>query len=455
MHRMTSIIAALAIAASPSADVQEALADVRTIPSPATIRYVTVSHLPEQEQAESRIALNYALNAVSRSRVLVQVAWSGSLGRIDLASLAGAKSLPEVTQAWEKLLPAEPYWHLRTEVLNPTTGKKETVSTDGGWTGLEAVSLLRQATGSTVPLVRGDWLALHLTTTLDGGVYYEFAGIPETEAAFFRAHGVDRTTVGALAADTAANLVRSHVTHKSRRITHRQGPLGSVWSTKDTASEDPTRDAIRNPVDYREQKFVYDASEHFAVRANGFWSVAIFDARGNRALAVPQAVASDSHALDGIVQPILSCVRCHTRGGEAALQSFNDDQFPLLTTTAVLKSYVPEVAQRVAELYDPQRLGVRLDRDRFDHNAAVVRATGVDSRQAVEALAATCARYQEHPVTLQVAARECGVEAEAFVQATQASQDPHVLALRAGGETNRKQWESSFAGAMLHVGGQP
>ena len=42
------------------------------------------------------------------------------------------------------------------------------------------------------------------------------------------ANGIDPATINQLAGDSAANLIRSHVTHKPRRIIERPGVFGSV-----------------------------------------------------------------------------------------------------------------------------------------------------------------------------------------------------------------------------------
>ena len=108
--------------------------------------------------------------------------------------------------------------------------------------------------------------------------------------------------------------------------------------------------------------------------------MALYDAAGNRVDAVPDKVAKD-FAGDGIIRPLVSCLRCHERnGGLAGLQPFHDDQSDLLRF-ATLTSFVPEVAQRIGELYDPDRLGKVMARAREDYTQAVGLATGGLSQQ--------------------------------------------------------------------------
>ena len=271
-------------------------------------------------------AIAYLLNAVSRTRTIARpepVDEQWQLLRIDLAAYADFRKTAtynELFQAWEQLVEGDPYFHLRTQV---TTGKSvQTVTTDGGWTDLENAARLKTLSHSFGAVLRADYFVSQVA----GPAYYAWAGIPPKEADFFKLFGVDAAVVSALSADSAANVLRSGVTRKPRRIVERPGVFGSVFQTKDVDAESPDRDPFRNPVDFREQKFNFQASELFALGANHLWRVALYDAAGNRVDAVPDKVAKD-FAGDGIIRPLVSCLRCHERnGGLAGLQPFHDDQ---------------------------------------------------------------------------------------------------------------------------------
>jgi hypothetical protein len=401
---------------------------------------------------------------------------SPALLRIDLAACANPRepaSYAELRAAWEKLAEIDPYFHLRTQVLPPqlvvaaatqhsakigrhsahsTASKIETVTIDGGWIPADVARDLKLAALSAGPVLRGDFFVAHAVTA---PLYYEFAGIPRAEQELLERLGIDRESVDRLSADTAANLFISHVTNKPRRLVRLPGPLGGTWFSRDIETETPDRDPLRNPINYTgtagAQTLRYDASEWFAQKENKFWLTAVFDGRGQRQDAVKDVIAKDSMAHDGIVRPLISCVRCHElNGGGAGMQPIVDDQYPLLTgQVAILQSYVPEVARRVAELYDPARLARDQARDREDYAQAVLDATGLTTHAAADALSRTFARFVDRPVTRAVAAAECGIGEEQFVMATRRSTDPVILALRAGREIRRATYEASFPELML------
>ncbi len=76
-------------------------------------------------------------------------------------------------------------------------------------------------------------------------------------------------------------------------------------------------------------------------------------------------------------------------------------------------------------------------------------ATGVTSHDAADALARTYGQFVDRPVTLSMAAVECGVGEAQFVMATRHSHDPAILALRADRKVRRATYEASFAELML------
>ncbi len=450
MRMMSALLAATALCVTPAEAVRAALADLETLePSyRAQMRYLVV------ERDDQVVAVRYLINAVSRSRAVYRpvVTANGTLVRLDLATLANlrdAKTYREVLEAWETLAADDPYFGLRTQVLLSANKGSRVVRVDGGWVGLTQASRLRAATGSVAAVLRADYFVGRVA----GQDYYVWAGIPNTEGEFLRSLGIDRQQVERLAADTAANLFRSQVTHKPRRIVHLPGPLGSTWLTQDVATEDPGRDPIRNPVDFRQQRFTFDASEWFAQKANKFWLTVLFDSQGRRQFSVPEQIAKDAAGLDGIVRPLISCVRCHElHGGRAGLQPFVDDQYPLLSgEAAVLRSLAPEVAQRIGERYDPRRQQRYLQRDREDYVDAVEQACGTDPQTATQSLSEVFASYVYEPVSLVRAASEAGISKEQFVTLTVDSNDPIVLALRSAKQVNRKAYEASFQEIMLRT----
>ena len=474
-HYCTAILFAAAPLVGPNDALRAAVDDLETrvaVEVRSHVRYVTFYHLPPAERRRAGAVLSLVLNSVSRADAIVRPepvpATDDRLWRFSLADYR----LP--ADVWELLASHDPYFHLRTRVQAgasfvvrgaelqkpgtkhqepstplPTRSTEQEAFTDGGWLDLAAAARLRALAGSGGALLRGDYFITQATTTLEGGVYYELAGIADTEEAFFTSIGLDIDTVDRLRADAGANTFRSLVTFKPRRIVRRQGPLGGAWHTYDTAAATPERDPIRNPFD-----FVYDAGEHIAAKRNGLHLYALFDRAGRRQASVPDNIAkdtSDPHG-SGIVAPLISCVRCHLEDG---LRPVVNDQRRLLDAGIEVIAERPRDAERLAAFYFAD-LEKQLRRDREDFAEAVASATGgLSGAAASAALAELVSRYRNDLVDAPRAAAELGIAVETLRAAFRASHDPILQALAADIAVDRKQWEASFAEAALLITALP
>jgi hypothetical protein len=503
---MFALMLSAALAASPADEVRAAAADIETQPlelRPGT-RYLTLYAIPPDARRETLQVAGYTLNALSRTRVISQpVQISPTLVRFHISQFAPRKDEFVAWQAaWEKLAESDPYFHLRTEVLAKDRGTRSaeqvggfqnlsrlnprssilTVTLDGGWTDLTAAARLRASSQSIGAILRADYFVAAATRT---PAYYDFAGVPATENEFLKSLGVDRETIDRLRANAGANLLISGVTNKPRRVVWSQGPLGGVYATLDVETVDAARDPIRRPISVEERgssnedrvganiassktrsplldphpssrssipaprpsfSFKFDVSEWFAVAPNGLWRTALFDAAGRRQNTVPDRVAKDtSDPLgDGIVVPLVSCIRCHR---EAGLRPFADDQTKLLAGRVDLLSNDPNIVQRAAEFYDEPRLQRQMQFDRETYTAAVDRATGLAPAQLADALASVVRHFAYQPIAIDQAAREIGIDSETFRSVLAATHDPVILILLENRAVLRGQWESSFAEA--------
>lgn len=445
------LIATVALSATPADAVAGALADVQAVAPIARqqTRYLSLYNIAPSSRPTVIAAVSYALNAVSRSGVIVRPTQvSPDLLRIDLAAYSDTKSnaaYKQVFQAWEKLASQDPYFHLRTEFLDPHKGKIKQATVIGGWTNLRNHQALVQSTGSFGPILRADWFVCAL---LVPPVYYDWLNIPSKEADFFRSIGIETATINKLAADAAANLFHSDVTGKPRRVIYRPGPLGGLWVTKDAGVDTADRNPIRIPVDFGAVRLKFDATEVFFALPNGMWGTAIFDGQGNRLNAVVAGVATDTTAPAGHQElvPLISCIRCHERQGNAGMIPFADDQ---TTLPQPQSPYYPQVERRIAELYNTPRLSKEMQRDRQDYADAVMLACGLSSKQAAECVSAVFDFHAYRMVGLVDAAAEVGLDIQEFVRRTAGNPDPAILALRTGHKVTRRTWESSFQEAAL------
>jgi len=368
---------------------------------------------------------------------LPAVVGDGSLVRIDLAAYAIE------SKSWESLIAdLEPVFHVRSQAVNPTTGKVETVYTDAGHVGLEWAAALRQMTGSTGAIVRADWFIVRATSPPH---YYSLAGVPDTLDGWYKSLGADAETIVKLRANKGANLFRSGVTHKPRRLTRWQGPLGGVWQTYDS---EESRDVRKDP--FRTPGFdgAADAGEHIATKANGLHLFGLYSLPdGKRQDAVPDRIAKDDSdpLADGRLVASVSCIRCHIESG---LRPFHNDMKAILARGVDLAT-TPEEADKLAAFYTTDKLERQLDRDREDYADAVLKATGgkLDAKKLPDAVARVVREYQYYQVDLATAKRELG-----GVAGLQRSSDPYILAIVTGHKINRAQWEGSYAEAAFLVG---
>ena len=413
---------------APAAEMRAAIEDLAARVPPAeqaATRYLSLYALDRAAWPRAAAAVSLVINSVSRADVIARpVVVPGGDGRLLRISF-DTYGLPRET--WDKLAAGDPYqvaWTL------PSLGAEPTAHAGGAQVAIAGL------------VIRADYFIARAATTLDGGLYYELAGVPPREADFFRLLGLDLKTIGQLRADEGANLIYSLVTRKMRRVVRRQGPLGGAWHTYDVARSTAERDPIRNPF-----AFEYDAGEHIAAKRNGLHLFALYDARGNRADSVPDIIAKDDSDPRGagIVVPMLSCVRCHVEDG---LRPVANDQRRLLSGEIELFVQRQKDAERLAAFYE-SNLDKSLARDREDYAEAVLSACDMPPREAAEALAETYSRYVDELVTRGRAARELGLSEDEFTTRLRRSTDPVVLALTANLEVQRQQWEASFAAAAV------
>ncbi|HKD36501.1 MAG TPA: hypothetical protein VKB78_06860 [Pirellulales bacterium] len=455
-------------AQSPASELRAAVADIERLPAATRpgVRYLSLYAVSPARRAQTRQITSYTLNALSRTRAITTpTEVTTTLLRFSISNYVNDRTEFDAwSAAWEKLVEADAYWHQvtgvggqgsgvsrqaafgRVSALTPDPGPLTPVTIDGHWLDPIDVAKLRAYSGSGGAILRADDFVGRATATPH---YYAFAGVPATEAEFLKSLGVDAATIDRLRANAGANLIISGVTQKPRRIVWSQGPLGGVYETLDVTAVDAERDPIRRPLSAGGVNLKYDAGEWFAVAPNGLWRVALYDSAGKLQQSVPDKIAkdtSDPHG-DGIVTPMVSCVRCHTESG---LRPFRDDQTRLFSTGRVdLRSYDPTIVQRVVEFYDEPRLQRQMAFDRETYTAAVERAAHLKPEELAAALATMVREFAYLPVTREQAAREIGVSENQLAAALSASHDPILLMLVEGRPVLRGQWESSFAEAAL------
>ena len=436
------VLAAIAItwAATCADAVRAALVDLQAVyqsdPEAArSTRYVWSQH---PSPAESR-AVTLALNtAVSRASYPIRPAatFGGALYRLDLRQLAPrAEDLANLIGLWDRMARIDPHFYFRADrrqiKVAPyvhTDGKTyeyqwQDVFSFGGHVQLTDATLLMKLAGTGHPITRADHFCSMTTSTLDGGLYYEFAGIRKSDKdgqtdfeRFLADHGVDRKAVERLRADRRAGILISGVTGKPRAVEYIQGPAGVVVWSEDIAdaNDDPKANPIRTLIRPR-----IDAIEVIAIKANGFCAFALYDGQGALQDVVPDNITHDHTATGRAtsrLQPAISCIRCHApeQGFRTAVNDVADIRkaaaehglrFDVLGQNGKVNDF--DVLDRLAGLYRGDF--VYLERGRDDYSTAVFRASASTVEEASTALGAIENEYIRGLVSPLTACRELGV----------------------------------------------
>jgi hypothetical protein len=259
---------------------------------------------------------------------------------------------------------------------------------------------LRTLTGSACSIVEARALIKLATTTLEGGLYYEFRGIPVdiTLANYLRRVGVKESHAAAfdppgkaISSDTIdkAVVLLSKVTGKERMVvlmpTTGMRPTsgrGLAAITLDAFDEnlDPGASAVRNLV-----KLQADGFELIVTSENGHREYTLWDKNGKLVRVAPPNLVSDDdipkpHTKN--LQPGLSCIRCH--GPEDGWKGFTN-AVPLVKATGIntLIDQAGVSASTLHGMYEGDWFGILgpLTQSRAQYADVMLRSTGWIPRQ--------------------------------------------------------------------------
>lgn len=451
-------------------EMQEALSSVKALPEAerANTRFLSLVTIPKEQRQIAAGVASFVLNSLSDAGAISRPQFAtGNLLRFNLRQYSATEEhYKNSWQAWEDLAAVDTVFHQQTQVATESKVKGKviepqirTVTIDAPWLNKDACEELRTVTASIGPILRLEqWLAAVTVPP----VYYTMAGVPDTKEKFLASIGLDITTVGKLDTDKGANVVSKVALGRMRRIASYIGPAGHVWETRDVIVVDGARDALRQPLTKTLNPttqqpailFKFDAGEWIATRPNGMHVFALFNAEGARQDAVPLAgkgksIArdfSETHSgFDGVIQPMLSCVRCHTESG---LRPLNDVQATLPGIATL-----PD-AQELLSFYNPPQVQLRIKQAREQYDVAVAQACELNAQQVAENLAALVRAYDYDLVTPERAALELGVPLIVLRELLVASSDPYLILLSQGVSIHRDAWRVSYgAAATLLKGG--
>ncbi len=506
-----------------------AAADLGTIDefSRPFMRYIWV---PTPDKRYSA-AVSFAINSViSRVPIIVtpDVLFDGQLLRIDLRKYCPDENdLINVIKSYDKLS-ADPYFHLvesnyavpsgakrLTNPADPVGSKRFTFNGNsffmqdenififknakwerypgkefidgsvfvyGSHVGLEQSSILLGLSKSSAVVTRYDYFLSRILTTLDGGLYYELAGIQRNpkgksaQDALLESLGSSESRVQTLKSDQRAALFKSRVTGRPRRIDIFQGEgvavsngSGLITLTHDSKEGDilAIQDPIRNLLEFEDA-----ARELIAEKSNGLHIFALFNSKGDLQDSAPDNVVKD-HTIPAPhtarLQCAISCIRCH--GPLEGYQPFDNEVQKMLSGLFDIyddvgsKENVPETLTRLAGLYSGD-LNKVLRRGRDDYSDAAIRATygNYNVAQVSEIISEIFENYNYKEVDAYMACQELGIDAPAeeavqylieivrpkhILTTGVVPEDPIIAALKTGLRVNRFQWELVYADAAI------
>ena len=514
--------------ARPADAVAMATADLGSIDelSRPFIRYVWV----QEPDIKYSAAVSFAVNAViSKVPVIVNpdILFNGELLRIDLRKyVPNDAELAKIIPIYDRL-GSDPYFHIveSSYVVPPSakiltnrddpkgstrffynnsqyflsnqkifilSGKtwqpyngnefRSSVNAFGTHVGLEQSTILLGLSKSSAVVTRYDYFISKILTTLDGGLYYDLAGIERnpkgksSQDALLESLGSSQSRVVLLKSDQRAALFKSRVTGRPRRIDIFQGEgvavsngSGLITLTHDSKEGDikAIQDPIRNLLEFEDA-----ARELIAERSNGLHIFALFNSKGELQDSAPDNVVKD-HTIPAPhtarLQCAISCIRCH--GPLEGYQPFDNEVQKMLSGLFDIyddvgsKANVPETLTRLAGLYSGD-LNKVLRRGRDDYSDAAIRATygNYNVAQISEIISEIYENYNYREVDAFIALKDLGINVpqeeavDYFVEVVRPKQilangvvpeDPIIAALKTGLRVNRFQWELVYADAAI------
>lgn len=441
---------------APQEEMKVVIEHLQTIPESARLsqRYLTLYSIPPSLRDRFGRVLSIDLNQLSWSKMItrpeVVPRTDGRILTFNYANYCrNQEDYDRWTSVWERLTLEDPYF------LEP-------------WVDPQEALKLREMTGSSGALLRGDWF--HRVSMQDDnpatkeveGYYREFLGLPDNEEDLLKFVKIRKQDILDLGVEEGAIIVNSGeggaipVAYNNRRIIRWPTLMtvsgGYFYQTEDVFNSVGAKSFMDNPLP---DENVHDGSEKLGSLPNflmyGYLSGSERDPKNKSRKAVsevPITLARDNNFDDRVVKNFRSCFVCHTRGINYFVNSFQQ----LMASGKVdIHTQKPEDVIRLRELYDVD-WNERVREDQIRYSNAILLASGMEPREAALAFAELWNFYDVSVAATQ-AAREFGVAPEGLegfltekgVQSSQGS----LLSLLEGLSMKRDTFESRYADAML------
>jgi Domain of unknown function (DUF4384) len=222
---------------------------------------------------------------------------------------------------------------VRLETIDPERTILKFDLTDAGWVEAHWEKLVQayphigsaatrpgddvnRKTGSTVPVVRGDWFAAAAMTP---PLYHSLLGLPARFANLQRILNTDRDANIKSSAARRAAIAESTITRAGRIAERHPTKEGSLWISYDFAGSEGRQNITSHPLGPNTLPSGRVAFKHDVARAlftlpNGFLGFSLNDPSGDRLDRSPPQIDRDVVGWSAGSENGLACAGCHTSG---------------------------------------------------------------------------------------------------------------------------------------------
>lgn len=440
--------------AVPSFPATMAVADSKALPEGTrqNYRYIWCRGGTDTELAVLGMAINHSLNRnilpVAVGGPAMTISHGGHLVRLDLTLLASKPAeLSNLLETWEKLVNVETDFIATVKtrsIVDVKPFKRDGKTFNKQWVEQTALGAavhvntqmveLLALTGSVVPIVESRTFLVASLGTLEGGLYYEFRGLPANIklADYLRRVGVVEEHAklfevpgAAVKSDTIdkAVVMTSQVTGKERMIV--MLPTAGVRPTEGRGlavitidffndSRQEHKAAGKNLVDARADGF-----EVMVILENGYVEFTVWNGDFTLFRSAPDRLVSDRKVGEPhptILEGAASCIRCH--GPEDGWKSFHNDLpdvleagidiFGDLSTNTVDKDLQQQLAGMYTGDWFAPGIGP-ISSSRITYDRAVFSVTGKPLKDCAAAMEAMYNEFLYEELDPWDVARELGI----------------------------------------------
>ncbi len=302
------------------------------------------------------------------------------------------------------------------------------------------------ATGTAIPLIRGDWLAFYASRP---PLYNKILDLPPTFQELQTKLGLD---VGKNIADyraQRAGFQKSGVSENNRLIERHPISTGAFWTSYDFGGNGGRQSLFQFPLGPGgEFGFNHDGGETIFNLPNGYQAYYLNTAKGDSIDKGPTNIVRDKSRRDLAVTNGISCMGCHNQG----MRNAKDEIRSHVETSKILPVSAREAVLALFPTSADMDKLIEADRARFQ---TAVKNSGIDPTKdlnGVEVINALSNKYEQE-IDIKVAAAEFGVASEDFGKKIGFSgpMGANLLQRLEQGTIQRDEFESAYGSILERV----